>query len=156
MLKLMSFELVMPSNHLIRRHPLLLLSILPSNRVLSSESGGQRIGVSASASVLPMNIQGWFPLRWTDWISSQPKGLSIIFSNITVQKHQFFGTQLALWSNSHPYMTNGKTIALTIWAFVGKVISLLFNMLSRLATTFLPRSKCLLISWRLVPLLHGR
>ena len=59
-------------------------------------SGGQSIGVSASASVLPMNIQGWFPLRWTDWISLQSKGLSRVFSNTTVQKHQFFGAQLSL------------------------------------------------------------
>jgi len=59
-------------------------------------SGGQRIGVSASASVLPMNIQNWFPLGWTDWISLQSKGLSRVFSNTTVQKHQFFGAQLSL------------------------------------------------------------
>ena len=59
-------------------------------------SGGQRIGVSASASVLPMNIQDWFPLAWTGWISLQSKGLSRVFSNTTVQKHQFFGTQLSL------------------------------------------------------------
>ena len=73
--------------------------------------GGQSIGVSASASVLPMNIQGWFPLGWTDWISLQSKGFSRVFSNITVQKHQFFGTQLSLWSNSnYPYMITGKTI----------------------------------------------
>ena len=64
-------------------------------------SCGQSIGVSASASVLPMNIQGWFPLGWTGWISLLTKGLSSIFSNTTVQKHQFFGTQLSLWSNSH-------------------------------------------------------
>ena len=62
-------------------------------------SGGQSIGVSASASVLPMNIQDWFPLGWTGWISLQSKGLSRVFSNITVQKHQFFGAQLSLWSN---------------------------------------------------------
>ena len=64
-------------------------------------SYSQRIGVSASASVLPMNIQDWFPLGWTGWISLQSKGLSRIFSNTTVQKHQFFTTQLSLWSNSH-------------------------------------------------------
>ena len=62
--------------------------------------GGQSIGVSASASVLPMNIH-WFPLGWTGWISLQSKGLSRVFSNTTVQKHQFFGAQLALWFNSH-------------------------------------------------------
>ena len=64
-------------------------------------SGGQRIGVSASASVLSMNIQDWSPLEWTGWISLQSKGLSRVFSNTTVQKHQFFSAQLSLWSNSH-------------------------------------------------------
>ena len=64
-------------------------------------SGSQSIGISASASVLPMNIQGRFLLRWTGWISLQSKGLSRVFSNNTVQKHQFFGTQISLWSNSH-------------------------------------------------------
>ena len=111
-------------------------------------SGLQSIGASASASVLPMNIQGWFPLGFTCWISLQSMGLSSIFSNTTVQKHQFFGTQLSLMVQlSHPYMTTGKTIALTRWTFVGKVTSLLFNMLSRLVIAFLPRSKCLLTSW---------
>ena len=66
-------------------------------------SGGQSIGVSASASVLPMNIQDWFPLGLTGWISLQSKGLSRVFSNTTVQKHQFFCAQLSLWSNSHIY-----------------------------------------------------
>ena len=65
--------------------------------------GGQRIGVSASASVLPMNTQDWSALGWTSWISLQSKGLSRVFSNITVQKHQFFSTQLSLQSNSHIY-----------------------------------------------------
>ena len=64
-------------------------------------SGGQSTGVSVSTSVLPMNIQDWFPLGWTGWISLQSKGLARVFSNTTVQKHQFFSTQLALWSNSH-------------------------------------------------------
>ena len=90
-------------------------------------SGGQSIGVSASASVLPMNIQDWFPLGWTGWISLPSKGLSRVFFNTTVQKHQFFSTQLSLWSNS-PYMTTGKTIALTRRTFVGKIMSLLFNI----------------------------
>ena len=64
-------------------------------------SGGQSIGVSASASVLPVNIQHWFPLGWTGWISLQSKGLTGVFSSTTVQKHQFFSAQLSLWSNSH-------------------------------------------------------
>ena len=103
---LMSIEWVMPSNHLILHYPLLLLpSIFPSIRVFSNEklfsSGGQNLGISASASVLPVNIQDWFPLGWTGWISLQSKGLSRVFSNTTVQKHQFLGTQLSLWPNSH-------------------------------------------------------
>ena len=109
--------------------------------------GGQSIGVSASASVLPMNTQDWSPLGWTGWISLQSKGLSRVFSNTTVQKHQFFRAQFSSQSNLHPYMTTGKTIALTRQTFVGKVMSMLLNMLSRLVITFLPRSKHLLISW---------
>ena len=107
--------------------------------------GGQSTGVSASASFLPKNTQDWSPLKWTGWISLQSKGLSRVFSNTTVQKHQFSVLSF-LHSLSHPYMTTGKTIALTRWTFVGKVMSLLFNMLCRLVITFLPRSKCLLIS----------
>ena len=101
LLKLTSIELVMPSYHLILCHPLLLpLSIFPSIRVFSVSqlfaSGSQSIGASASASVLTMNIQGWFPLGLTGWISLQSKGLSRVFTNIVVQKHQFFGAQLSL------------------------------------------------------------
>ena len=115
-------------------------------------SGGQSIGVSASAPVLPMNTWDWSPLWWTGWISLQSKGLSRVF-NTTVQKHQFFDTQLSLFlfiyffsffivQLSRPYMTIGKTIALTRRTFVGKVMSLLFNMLPRLVIDigcFLPR-----------------
>ena len=110
-------------------------------------SGGKSIGVSAS--VLPMNIQDRLPLGWTGWISLQSKGLSRVFSNTTVQKHQFFSVQLSFFTVqlSHPYMTTGKTIALIRQTFVGKVISLLFNMLSRLVIIFLSRSKRFLISW---------
>ena len=93
-------------NHLILCSPLLLLpSIFPSIRVFARSqfftSGSQSIGVSPSASDLPMNIQDGFPLGWTGFISLQSKGLSRVFSNTTVQKHQFFGTQLSLWSNAH-------------------------------------------------------
>ena len=100
-LKLIPIELVMPSNNLILCHPLLLLpSIVPSIRVFSVSqifaSGCQSIRVLASASVLSMNIQDWFPLGLTGWISLQSKALSRVFSNITVQTHQFFGTQLSL------------------------------------------------------------
>ena len=97
--KLMSTESVMPSNHLILCCPLLLPSVFPSIRVFSYESaltsGGQSIGVSASTSVLPMNTQDWSPLGCTGWISLQSKGLSRVFSNTTVQKHQLC-TQLSL------------------------------------------------------------
>ena len=80
-------------------------------------SGGQSIGVSTSAAVLAMNNQDRFPLELTGWISLQYKGLSRVFSNTTVQKHQFFSAQASLWSNSH--MTTGKAIALTRWTFFG-------------------------------------
>ena len=107
--------------------PLLLLpSIFPSIRVffLMSElfiSGGQNIRASASASVLPVNIQDWFPLGLTGWIPLLSKGLSRVFSNTTIWKHQFFCTQLPLWSSFHIctwLLGNWKTIAFTIWAFV--------------------------------------
>ena len=110
-------------------------------------SGGQNIGASASVSVLPMNIQGWFPLGLTGLISLQSKGLSRVFSNTTAQKHPSWCSAFFMVQLSHPYMTTGKTIALTSWIFVDKVMSLLFNMLSRFVTVFLPRSKRLLISW---------
>ena len=105
LLKLMSIESVIPSNHLILCRPLLLLSsIFPNIRVFSNESatsGGQNTGVSALTSVLPMKTQDRFPLGWTSWISLQSKGLQRVFSNTTVQKHQFFGAQPSSQSNSH-------------------------------------------------------
>ena len=91
----MSIESVIPSNHLILCHPLLLPpSIFPESFQISQlfASGGQSIGVSASTSVLPVNIQDWFPLGWTGWISLQSKVLSRVFSNNTVQRHKFFST----------------------------------------------------------------
>ena len=101
LLKLMSIKSVMQCNHLIICHPLLPPSIFPSIRDFCPMSqfftlGAQNIGISASASVLPMNIQDWFPLELTGWISLQSKGLLTVLSNITVQKHQFFDTQLSL------------------------------------------------------------
>ena len=111
-------------------------------------SGGQNIGSSASASVLPMNIQGVFPLRWTGLISLLSKELSRIFSKPTVQKHQFFEAQLFFMVQlSHPYMAPGETIALMRQTFVGTVMSLLFNILSRFVIAFLPGNKCLIVSW---------
>ena len=111
-------------------------------------SGGQSIGAWASASVLPVNIQDWFPLGWTGWISLQSKGLSRVFSNTTIQKASvvqcstFFMVQ-----HSHPYMTTGKTRALMMQTCVREVMSLLFNMLSRSVIAFLSRSKRVYISW---------
>ena len=97
---LMSIELVMPSNHLILCHPLLLLPSIPSIRVFSDESvlciRWPKYWSSASASVLPMNIQDLFPLGWTYWISLQSKRFSRVFSKTTVQKHQFFSAQLSI------------------------------------------------------------
>ena len=97
---------------------------------------------SASASVLPMNIQGWLPLGLTGLIFFLSKGPSRVFSSTTTQKHQFFSAQLSLKFNSHIHTwLLEKTIVLTKQTFVGKVMSLLLNMLSRLVITFLPRSK---------------
>ena len=102
----MSLESVIPSNHLTLHHPLLLPpAIFPSIRSFQMSqflaSGGQSIGASASASVLPMNIQDWFPLGWSSWISLLSKGLSRVFSNKKFQKHQFFSAKLSFQSNSH-------------------------------------------------------
>ena len=121
-------------------HPIISSSVIPFTSYLQSfptsgsfqmslcfTSGGQSIGVSASVPVFPKNIQDWFSLGWTGWISLQSKGLSRVFSSSIVQKHQFFGAQLSLRSNSHPYITTGKT--LTRRTLVGKVISLLLGCL---------------------------
>ena len=162
--KPMSVESVMPSNYLILCRPLLLLG-KTSIRVFADESA-LRIRwpkywsfsffflfvclfvfwVSASTSGIPMNIQDW-SLGWTGSISLQSKGLSRVF-NTTVQKHQFFSAQLSLWSTSHIH----TWLLENPWPWVDgplltRVMSLLFNMLSRLVITFLPRSKHLLISW---------
>ena len=143
----------MPSNHLILCCPLFLLpSIFPIIRVFSNESA-LRIRwpkywrFSFNILGIPMNTWDWSPLGWTGWISLKSKGLSRVLqhhsSKASILHHSaFFIVQL-----SHPYMTTGKTIALTRWTFVDKVISLLFNMLSRSVITFLTRSKHLLISW---------
>ena len=142
----------MPSNHLILCCPLLLLpSVFPSIRVFSNESvfhirWPKSIGASASTSVFPVNTQDWSPLGWTGCLLAVQGTLKSLLqhhsSKASILRHSaFFTVQL-----SHPYMTTGKTIALTRWTFVGIVMSLLLNMLSRLVITFLPRSKHLLIS----------
>ena len=110
-------------------------------------SGGQSIGVSASVSVLPMNIQDWFPLGLTGWILTVQGTLKSLLQHHSskasiLQCSAFFIVQL-----SHSHMTTGKTMALTRWTFVGKEMSQLSNVLSRLVILLLPRSKRLLISW---------
>ena len=153
LLKFMSIELVMPSNHLILCHPLLLLpSIFPSIRIFSNESA---LCIrwpkywNFSFNISPSNEHSGlisFRMDWLDLLAVQGTLKSLLQhhgSKASIfQCSAFFIVQL-----SHPYMTTGKTIALTRQTFVGKVMSLLFNMLSRLVITFLPRSKCLLISW---------
>ena len=140
------YKSVMPSTHLILCPPLLLLpSNFPSIGSFQMSqlfaSGGQSIGVSASASVLPMNIQDWFPLGWTGWISLQSSGLSRVFSNTTVQKHQFFCAQLSLQSNSHihTWLLENHSLDKTDLCWQSNVSA--FNMLSSLVTAFLTRSK---------------
>ena len=148
----MSIESVMPSKHLVLCHPLssCLLSFPASGYFPVShffESGGQSIGASGSSSVLPINIQEWFPLGLIGLVSCSPRNSQESsptpqFKSIILLRSAFFTVQLL-----HSYMTTGKTIALTRQTFVGKVMSLLLNMLSRLVMTFLPRTKCLLSSW---------
>ena len=142
-------------------HPTISSSIIPFSSCLQSfpasgsflrsqffTSGGQSMGASASASVLPMNIQDWFPLESAglNLLAVQRTLKSLLqhhSSKASILQHSaFFMVQL-----SHPYMPTGKTIVLTRWIFVSKVMSLLFNMLSRLVIAFLPNSKHLLISW---------
>ena len=144
----------MPSSHLILcRHLLLLPPIPPSIRVFSNESTlpwrWPKYWTFSFSNSSSNETQHWSPLGWTAWISLESKGLSRVFSNTTVQKHQFFHACTAFLTVqlSHPYMTTGKTIALTRRTLDGKVMSLLLNMLSRLIITFLPRNKRLLISW---------
>ena len=148
----------MPSSHFFLCHPLLLLSLIPSSiRVFSNESilcmrwpKYRSFGFSITP---PNEYPGMISFRmdWLDLLAVQGTQKSLLQHHSSkasiLRRSAFFTVQL-----SHPYMTTGKTIALTRWTFVGKAISLLFNMLSRLVLTFLPRSKCLLISWLWSPL----
>ena len=157
LLKLVSTESVMPSNHLILCRPLLLLSsVSPSIRVLSNESALRirwpkywsfNFSISPSSKYLGLIS---FRVDWFDLLAVQGTLKSLLQHHSSkasiLQPSAFFMVQL-----SHPYMTTGKAIALAIQAFVGKVMSLLFHMLSRLVIAFLPRSKCLLISWLQLP-----
>ena len=151
--QLMSIESVMPSNHLIPCHPLLLLaSVFPSIRVFSSESALHIKWPkywSFSFSMNPSSEYSGlisFRIDWLDLLAVQGALKSLIQHHSSkasvLRDSSFFMVQL-----SHPYMTTGKNVVLTRWTFVGKVMSLLFNMLSRLVIAFLPRSKHLLISW---------
>ena len=137
-----------------RCHPTISSSVAPSFPALNLSQHwslfqwvSQSTGASASASVLPMNAQDWFPLQLTGLISLLSKGLSRVFSSTSVRKHQFFGAQpsLCIVQLSHLYMITGKTIAVTRQTFVSKVMFLLLNMLSMFVIAFLPRSKLLLI-----------
>ena len=149
----MSIESMMPSNHLTFCHPLFLLSsIYPSNRVISSELAIQNRWPkywSFSFSISPSNDYSGlisFRMDWLDLLAVQGTLKSLLQSHslkaAILWSSDFFIVQL-----SHPYMITGKTIALTIWTFIGRVMSLLFNMLSRFGIAFLPRSRCLFISW---------
>ena len=153
----MSIESVMPSNHLILCRPLLLLlSIFPSIRVFSNESVlciKRPKYWSFSFNISPSNeYSGLISFRtdWFDLFAVQETLKSLVQHHSSkasiLRCSAFFIVQL-----SHPYMTTGKTVALTRWIFAGKVMSLFYNMLSRLVITFLPRSKCLLISWLQLP-----
>ena len=152
LLKLMSIESVMPSTHLNLCRPLLLPSKFSTIRVFSNESALHMRWPkywSFSFKISPSNEHpGLISLRmdWLDLLADQGARKSLLKNHSSkasiLQCSAFFKVQI-----SHPYMTTGKTIALTRWTFVDKVMSLLFNMLSRLVITFLPRSKRLLISW---------
>ena len=148
----MSIESVTPSNHLILCHPLLLLSVFLSIRVISNESFvliRWPTYWSFGFSINPSNEYSGlisFRIDWLDLLAVQGTLKSFLQHHSSkasiLWRSAFFTVQL-----SHSYMTTGKTITLTRWTFVGKVMSLLFNMLPWLVITFLPRSKCLLISW---------
>ena len=153
LLKLMSIESVMPSSHLILCRPLLLLSPIPPRIRLFSNESALRMRWpkywSFSFSISPSNEHSGlisFKINWLDFLAVQWTLKSLLqyrSSNASILPcSAFFTVQL-----SHPYMTTGKTIALTRQTLIGKVTSLLLNILSRLVITFLPRSKCLLISW---------
>ena len=153
LLKLMSIESVMPSNHLIPCCPLLLLpSVFPNIRVFSNQSAlciRWPKYESFSFSISPSNEYSGlisFRIEWFDLLEVQGT-LKCLFQHHSLKASILWHSAFFIVQLSHPYMTTGKTIALTRQTFVGKVMSLLFNMLSRLVIAFLPRSKCLLITW---------
>ena len=140
------------NHHILCCHLLLLPSVFPSIRVFSSELA---LCIkwpkywNFSFSISPSNEYSGlisFRIDWFDLLAWESKGLSRVFSITTFWKHQFFGAQ-PMVQLSHPYMTTGKTIALTMWTFIGKVMSLLLSTLFRFLVAFLPRSRHLLLSW---------
>ena len=149
--KPMSIESVMPSNHLILCHPLLLLpSIFPSIRVFSNESALHIRWTkywSFSFNISPSNEHLVLISFRMDWLDLAQRTVKSLLQHHSSKASILRYSALFIVQLSHPYMTTGKTVALTRWTFVDKVMSLLFYMLSRLIITFLPRSKCLLISW---------
>ena len=135
-------------------HPVISSSVVPFSSCLQSfptsrsfqmslrfTSGGHSIEVSASTSVLPMNTQDWYPLGWTGWISLQSKTLKRLLQHHCSKASILWRSAFFIVQLSHPCMTTGKTVALTRWTFIGKEMSLLFNMLSKWVIAFLPRSK---------------
>ena len=143
----MSIGSVMPSNYLILCRPLLLLpSIFPSISLFQWASSSHQVAKVLELQLQHQSFQWIFRIDWFDLLAVQGTLKSLLQHHSSkapiLQRSAFFMVQL-----SHPYMTTGKTIVLTKWTFVGQVMSLLFNMLSRLIIAFLPRSKCLLISW---------
>ena len=140
-------DTIQPSHPLTSSSPALSLSqhqgFFPMSWLFAS--GNQNTGSSASAAVLPMSIQGWFPLMLTGLISLLSRGLSALFFSTTVQRHQFFGALPSLWSSSHNHTwPQEKTITLAVQTFVDRVMSQLNNTLSRFIKSFLSRSNCLL------------
>ena len=156
--KLMFIESMMPSDHLILSPPSPSTFNHSQHQDLFQWVDFQHQMVKVlelqlqHQSVLPMNILSWFPLGMTGLTSLQSKGLSRVIFSTTIRKHKFFRAQpFFMVQLSHPYMTTGKIIALTVWTFVNKVISLLFNILSRFVIAFLPRIKKFLILWLQLP-----
>ena len=147
----MSIKSVMPSNHFLCVPFSSCLQSFPASGSFQMSqflaSGGQSIGASASASVLPMTIQDWFPLDGLVCLPEVQGTLKSLLQHHSSKESILQCSAFFIVELSHPYMTTGKTISLTRWTFVSKVMSLVFNMLSRLVITFLPRSKHLLISW---------
>ena len=144
---------MMPPNHLTLSSPSPPTYHLSSIKVFSNESVLciRWPVVSASASVLPMNAQDWFPLGWTADLLAVQGTLKSLLQHHSSKASILWDSAFFMAQLSQPYLSTGKTVALTRWTFVHKVMSLLFNMLYRSVIAFLPRSKCLLISWLQLP-----